>query len=482
MAKRNTQKAKTQTSNLVRKLGNAPSKPVASDQMKSTASGFQMKFNKINVSNFVTGGSSSTSTGANYGNQSTIHSIAGKKVGTATQIPQLAAPETIETKHDDSLIISLAKMFSFMQQTRDDDVKRRETEKSFAEEKKTEEQKRHEQFLKVLKDYTSIGTTTAAPTAAADSGGGIMDFIKSMIDSVMGSIQGIIDKALDVFSWLRPLSSVLMNVAKFFLMNPIGIGLLLGASLLTLLALDKNPEATTAGILGAGNEAAVSGAIMQQQAENIPPEEIQKKNAVKKALLKDAPFLTRVYDVDAEEELMKKGLSKQDAANLSNNKVPLKVPEQLKVADPELYKELTIYKLPEGIKPSTAGAGRGGMGGATALEIKAESVGGGRGVVNPEMATESTPSVTTTVPPIETPTATPVPPTPSTSSVNDVIAKNADLVMNESTSSGSGTTQPIIATSSKSTSSPDKAMSSSATQRDDTAIINRVFDRIRGGV
>jgi hypothetical protein len=51
--------------------------------------------------------------------------------------------------------------------------------------------------------------------------------------------------------------------------------------------------------------------------------------------------------------------------------------------------------------------------------------------------------------------------------------------MNEYTSSGSGSTQPIVATSSNSTSSPDKAMSSSATQRDDTAIINRVFYEMR---
>lgn len=468
MAKRTT-KTKSQTSNLVRKLGPSPSKPVASEQMKSTASGFQTKFNKINVSNFVTGGSSSTSPGANYGNQATVHSIAGKKVGTATQIPQLATPETIEAKGGgDSLISSLAKMFSFMQQTRDDDVKRRETEKSFAEEKKTEEQKRHEQFLKVLREYTSGGTTTPAAAPAADSGGGIMDFFKSMLDS-----------ALEAFSWVKDLFGIVKWVPRIIsFLGALGTtGVLaillpaaLAAGLLTLLMLDKNPEATTAGILGSVNEGAVGTEIMKQQAENIAPEEIQKKNAVKKALLKDAPILTRLYDYNVREELEKKGLSKEESANLLDNTKPLKVPQQLKTADPELYNELTTYKLPEGIKPSTAGGGRGGMGGPTVAQLQADTVGGGRGTINPEMSTQSTP------------TAAPVPPTPATSSVNDLIAKNADLVMNESTSSGSGATQPIVSTSSNSTSSPDKAMSSSATQRDDTAIINRVFDRVRGGV
>lgn len=464
MAKRTT---KSQTSNLVRKLGPKPSKPVASDKMKSAAAGFQMKFNKMNVSNFVTGGSTSTSPSANYGNQSTIHSIAGKKVGTATQIPQLAAPETIETKADDSLINSLVKMFSFMQQTRSDDVKRRETEKAFAEEKKTEDQKRHEQFLNVLKNYTSVGTTTLTPAAAADTGGGIMDFIKSMIDSL-----------LEKFSWVTELFGIVKWVPRILsFLGALGTtGVLaillpaaLAAGLLTLLMLDKNPEATTAGILGSANEGAVGTEIMKQQAENIPPEEIQKKNAVKKALLKDAPLVTRLYDYNVREELEKKGLSKQETADLLDNTKPLKVPQQLKAADPELYNELTTYKLPAGIKPSTAGGGRGGMGGPTAAQLQVASEGGGGGT-NTEIPAKSTPSTT------------PVPPTPSTSSVNDVIAKNADLVMNEASSSGSGGASPIIASSTNSTSSADKAMSSSATQRDDTAILNRVFDRVRGGV
>jgi hypothetical protein len=90
----------------------------------------------------------------------------------------------------------------------------------------------------------------------------------------------------------------------------------------------------------------------------------------------------------------------------------------------------------------------------------------------------SSPTTPTALAPVE-PSATPVLSTPSTSPVNDAISKNVDLVMNEYTSSGSGSTQPIVATSSNSTSSPDKAMSSSATQRDDTAIINRVFYEMR---
>jgi hypothetical protein len=185
-------------------------------------------------------------------------------------------------------------------------------------------------------------------------------------------------------------------------------------------------------------------------------------------LLKDAPILTRLYDYNVREELEKKGLSKQETANLLDNTKPLKVPAQLKTADPELYEELTSYKPSGTTTPNDQAAAR----------IKRQ---GGGDIKLPTPSTEAATSVTT-APTESTPTAAPVPPTPATSSVNDVIAKNADLVMNESTSSGSGTTQPIIASSTNSTSSADRAMSSSATQRDDTAILNRVFDRVRGGV
>jgi hypothetical protein len=131
-----------------------------------------------------------------------------------------------------------------------------------------------------------------------------------------------------------------------------------------------------------------------------------------------------------------------------------------KIYEPETGKRLDL--VPGAISPATVTTPNE----QAAARIKRQ----GGGTEIPTSATESTP------------TAAPVPPTPATSSVNDLITKNADLTMNESSSSGSGTTQPIIATSSNSTSSPDRAMSSTATQLDDTAIINRVFDRVRGGV
>ena len=209
MSKRTT---KSQTSNLIRKLGSTSSKPVASDQIKSQASGFQTKFNPINIFNFIR-----------------------KKVETATQIPQLAEPEPAETGGD-SLISLLAKMFSFMQQARRDDIKRRDTNQAFSEEKMSEEQRRHEQFLEILKEYTSIGTTKLTP----DDSVGIIDSIKGMfgdiIDSIkgmFGGIMGFIKVALDslmgpfkwLFKWLLANKRILFNLIRWAT-GPIGLALL----------------------------------------------------------------------------------------------------------------------------------------------------------------------------------------------------------------------------------------------------------------
>ena len=473
MPKRTNTKAKSQTSNLVRKLGATQSRPVTSEKMKTQAAGFQMKFNSMNISNFVTGGSSSTSAGTNYGNQSTINSIAGKKVGTATQIPVETGGDSLISS---SLINSLTKMFSFMQKVREDDMKRRETEMSFAEEQKTEEQKRHEQFLKVLRDYTSVGTTTLAPSG--DSGGGIMDFIKGLFDSFMEPFKWLWDNKgvfLRLLGWATgPIGAALLGVgAILWLANELKVYFRENVAHMDRLSPEKALELLQTP--GAYREIEKYGGreeLMKIAKEgHISAEKILASGDIKQ--INDAggkDFLDAVVkrgavtvpdSVSAAKDLSQFAENGPKRPKGTGTAIPLEQAgwdqKWSKIYDPETGKRLDLITpvtkatpLTEGVTPSTAG--------------------GGRGNINPVMPTESSPS------------ATPVPPTPATSSVNDVIAKNADLVMNESTSSGSGGASPIIASSSNSTSSPDKAMSSSATQRDDTAIINRVFDRVRGGV
>lgn len=452
MPKRNT---KSQTSNLVRKLGISPIKPVASDQMKSTASGFQMKFNRMNVSNFVTRGSSSTSPGANYGNQSSVHSIAGKKVGTATQIPKITSTDGLESKGNDSLMNSLAKMFSFMQKSREDDIKRRDTERSFSEEKKTEEQRRHEQFLKILKEYTSIGTTTLQPTATTEEGG------------ILGMIKSMIDDALKVFEWIKDLKSLVPYAARLltFLSGPVGLALL-GVGLVAAIAYEvkAEKEAIEANPYDPKYKDNAYAMKLRSEATSVgQAAEVNTRKATRqfkrneivdlvKSDLTDNELISSPGAPGADRPTLQKWLDEnpKPTAMFQGNVAPIAGTPQTAIPAGGLpmVKPTVATPLPENVTPSSAG--------------------GGRGTINPEMATESTP------------TAVSVPPTPTTAAVNDVISKNADLVMEDSTSSGGS--QPIIASSTSSSNSVEKEMPVSATQRDDTAIINRVFGRMRAGV
>lgn len=94
-----------------------------------------------------------------------------------------------------------------------------------------------------------------------------------------------IAKSFKALLSLKNAVSMLPQIARFFLMNPIGIGLLAGATLITLLARDKNPEETTKGILNAGTpDTAMAEAIMKTA--EAPDAEKQVK---KQSLLADRP-------------------------------------------------------------------------------------------------------------------------------------------------------------------------------------------------
>ena len=110
---------------------------------------------------------------------------------------------------------------------------------------------------------------------------------------------------------------------------------------------------------------------------------------------------------------------------------------------------------PSDMTPSTAGAGRG----------SAESA-----ATDPRRLD------------LPTPTTTPVPEMPASSAVVGKIQENNDLTMNALATSGGSSSGPSVSVSNTSSSEPDKIVTSTATTRDDTPILNRVFDRVRGGV
>ena len=154
-----------------------------SDKLRARATGVKEKFDPMNIAKFMTGGSrlAPAILGRITGrSQSDINYFAGDKgkKGSYTQIPTSMA--TPGEGLGGSAVEVLNKMLSFMQRSREQDLKKGETSKQFIEEQKVEEQRRQNQFLNLLKEYTSLGTTSLVK---AEEGNNIIETIKKMIDA-----------------------------------------------------------------------------------------------------------------------------------------------------------------------------------------------------------------------------------------------------------------------------------------------------------
>lgn len=116
------------------------------------------------------------------------------------------------------------------------------------------------------------------PTSFLDMIGTLLKSIASLAAALIALPSKIISSFKALMN-LKNAISILPKIARFFLMNPIGIGLLAGATLITLLAKDKNPEETTKSILNAGTpDTAMAEAIMQTAEAPDAEKQVKKQN------------------------------------------------------------------------------------------------------------------------------------------------------------------------------------------------------------
>jgi hypothetical protein len=434
-------------------------KGAISDKLKAKGTGIKEKFDPLNIARAMTGGGKLAPAilGRMTGrSQADINYFAGnkKKFSTYTKMPSIG--QVPSEGFGGSAIEVLNKMLAFMQKNREDDLKRKEIHQSFEEERQSEEQRRHNQFLKVLKDFTGVKTSTAIPEKSGGMFDGLMDVLKGMFDKILDS------------EWLKNLKSFANS--KFFLSllaNPVFLGLAGAAALLYLLANDKNPEATTAGILGSVNDAAVGTEIMKQQEENVSPEELNKKIEVRRALLKDAPLSVKYLGKGQKEYIENLGVPKTQVEQLFDNTKPLVVPEKLKSIDPQLYNNLSGEQ-----KSATSITKKSGV----ALTQNSPIMGTDSTTVTQTPSAAPAPAVT----PVPA-TTTPVPATPASSAVVGKIQENNDLNLQDSITVGTSSS-PSVSVNNSSTSAPDQTVTATATTRDDTPILDLVMKRTKAQV
>jgi hypothetical protein len=484
-------------------------KSAISDKLKAKGTGIKEKFDPMNIARAMTGGGKLAPAilGKITGrSQSDINYFAGNKKKSSYK----KMPSTGQTPGEGlggSAIEVLNKMLSFMQKNREDDLTRKQTSMAFEEEKQSEEQRRHDQFLKVLKDYTSLsgGTTTIVKKEEGDGFlSGLMDTIKSMIktavDSVLSVVDGLIkgfEKSLEWLGDLKTLMSflggnslkLLLSLGRF-LISPFGGALIIALAgsgaivwladqlkdylrenVVNMNALSPEKAAELLQTPGAYREIEKAGgreALMKIAKEgHLEAQKILDTQDIKK--INDAggrPFLEQVVARGA--VTVPESAANQDLSQFEKQ-LALKRPKGSglavknqqadwdakygKIYDPETGMRLdllnaknvtTATPLPEGVKPSTAG--------------------GGRGNINPGM-----------------PTSTPIPSTPPSSGVVDRTQENNNLNMQTPVSSG-GSSSPSVSVNSSSTSAPDQTITSTATTRDDTAILDFVLNRTKSRV
>ena len=77
----------------------------------------------------------------------------------------------------------LSDMYTFMKKNIEDDTRQKELEKDFEQSKKEDREKKHKQLIDAIK---SIGFTSEQEEIQKETGGGIADFVKSIVDAFAG--------------------------------------------------------------------------------------------------------------------------------------------------------------------------------------------------------------------------------------------------------------------------------------------------------
>jgi len=453
-----------------------------SDKLKARATGVKEKFDPMNIAKFMTGGSrlGPAIVGRLTGrSQSDINYFAGNKTkrGNYTQVP--TSMVTPSEGLGGSSIEVLNKMLTFMQKTREQDLKKKETAKQFTEEQKVEEQRRHKEFVDVLKQYTSIGTTATVEksgenepnllSAIGNFIGSSLSKLKDWVTNLLSGLKDWVGTLFSGFSWLNALkwmAGLVSAPAMIAALMAAGLGAAviamwnseneklkrLGGSQAEELSKQRQTEE----FMGAMDPNAFGTAIMNAN-EETTGDKIKKaiagKQEVVRALMEEKGYEAESFD--------KNGgyLFKDSEGNRPSAELVKSVSEQadklINSGEPLPQVKSAKKLLPYGMTPSNAGAGRGSLS-LSDYNDQIRPTGAAFGVA-----------------PRGIKRATPVPPAPSR--MNDVMQENLNL--NFDPMGNVQSAPPVISTNTSTVDLPDRTIPATATVRDDTPILDYVLEQ-----
>jgi len=429
-------------------------KGAISDKLKAKGTGIKEKFDPMNIARAMTGGGKLAPAilGKITGrSQSDINYFAGNKnkASSYTKMPSVGQVPSSEG-FGGSAIEVLNKMLSFMQKNREDDLKRKQISMSFEEERQSEEQRRHEKFLKVLKDFTSVGATT------------------TMVKKESEKDKSLFDEVADLFSKGAFLARILP-----FLTNP--LTLTIGAILVATYGLKKLAEAMPNLNIPTPQEAqnvllnGTQGDIEKEGGYDKLADIIKNRPGIAKQALED-------YGTGKITEIELNKLGGKDRLEQTVKEAGLAVPE----------KKVMLEKVVP--RPQKRGY----------QQIQWDTLYGKDYNIDGTKKSTQVPNVDTAPVPAATPvsnndsspvpaatpvpsTTTPVLSTPPSSTVIGKIQENNDLNLQDTVTSDTSSSSSLSVNNS-STSAPDQTVTSTATTRDDTAILDFVLNRSKARI
>jgi hypothetical protein len=373
--------------------------------------------------------------------------------------------------------VGTEEILEFMKENFADEKRYREVQRSFAEERANEEERRHNQLVTALKKFTETGTT--ATVVANKEGGGILDIIRNMFAAFEEKVKGMVDTILNGIELFR--KGTLLSSLMTFLNSPI-------------FKLLSGPLLMVAGILGLAYALRKAVELVPDYSK-LTPEEA--KNILENASERDIESfggrekLMQIVNGGREEALKKleqPDLSAEDRAaaeKLAGMTATPQTVTELPPAPPRpdetkglagrknaerwdtMYGQthnpdgspkvrLSAKRLPSGMEESQAGAGRGSGQYEDFLARMDEEQTGGRASFG--VRPRGIKSV-------------PVPPAPSP--VAQLIDTNRDLEMFSVPTGGAGA--PVIQQSNTQSAQNEPPIPSTATQRDDEPMSSKVF-------
>ncbi len=194
-------------------------KKTISLKLQSRVKGFKERFDPLNIVKYLTMGS--TLGPALYGKLAgrdprDIQYFTGRttpiRVGagksTASRITPLPGGEGNVSGINEQLL----KIYNFLQTSTEQEIKRKEKEQNFAEERALESEKRHKEFVEALKKLKTGKTTASKVTKKEEDESG--NFFDGILSKIREMVQGMIDSALKVYEWIKE-----FEILKKFLPN-----------------------------------------------------------------------------------------------------------------------------------------------------------------------------------------------------------------------------------------------------------------------